>query len=90
MAIVWPMSPGILGKLVGSELEFHRDSGHHDHAKIDGEDPRPESSRFMVALVAGPKRDGLQNDNQKRQSHGQLGKQVMESYGEREVQAVYR
>src|ERR1022692_4543452 len=73
---------------VGAELEFHGDSGHHTDDEIDAENLGPEAGRSVVTLVFGLERQGLQDHDQRRQSHGQLGKQVVIGHGEGEVQAV--
>ncbi len=44
----------------------------------------------LIALVARSQRHRLQDDDQKRQPHRELRKQVVESHGEREVQAINR
>ena len=73
---------------VGAELEFHRDSGHHADDEVDAENLRPEAGGPVVALVVGLERQSFQNHDQRRQSHGQLRKQVVIGHRERELQAV--
>jgi hypothetical protein len=56
--------------------------------EIDGEDFHPEARRLVVAWITGSKRGRLQDDDQKRQAHGELGKQIVERDREGELQAV--
>src|SRR5579859_5634909 len=78
------------GKLrpVRAELEFHGNSSDHTDRKIDSEDASPELRGAVVVLVARSKRFGLQVDKQEREPHRQLWKNVVEGYGERELQSV--
>ena len=75
---------------VGAELEFHGDAGDHAHGEIDGEDFGPEARRVMVVFVAGAQRHGLEHEDQERQPHGQLRKQIVKGNREGEVEAVKR
>src|ERR1039457_5554982 len=81
-----------LGKAgpVSPELKLHRDARDHAHGEVDREDLGPESSRAAVVLVARPQRHGLENQDQQRQPHGQLWKDVVKSHRECEVQTVNR
>ena len=69
-------------------MEFHRNASYHAHGEIDGEDLHPETGGFVVPRITGSESGGLQNDNQKRQPHGELGKQIMEGNRECEMQPV--
>src|SRR5258708_39998263 len=71
------------------ELKFHWDSRNNAESKIDPENPRPKSRRAVVMLVAGAQRLGLQVDDQERQPHRQLWKDVVKGYREGELQSVY-
>ena len=73
---------------VGAELELHGDAGDHAHGEIDGEDFGPEAGGAVVVLVAGAQRHGLEDQDQQRQSHGELREEVVKRHGEGEVQAV--
>src|SRR5882762_6969528 len=74
---------------VRAELKFHRDAGDNAQRKIHPEDPRPETCRTIVMFIAGSQRFGLQVDEQQRQSHRQLRKDVVKCNRESEVQPVY-
>ena len=73
---------------VGPELKFHGDAGDHAHGEIDGEYFCPEAGRAVVVLVAGAQGHGLEHQDQQREAHGQLRKEVVEGDGECEMQAV--
>jgi hypothetical protein len=49
-----------------------------------------ESSRAVVVLVARPQCHGLEDEDQQRQPHGQLRKDVVKRHREGEVQTVNR
>src|SRR5215831_348433 len=81
---------GKIGKLcpVGAELKFQRNAGDHAEGEAQRKDCRPEPSRPMVMLVAGPERAGHQVKQQQRQPHRQLWKEIMKSGGECKLQTV--
>lgn len=76
------------GSPIGAELKFHGNTGDHSHGKIDSEDANPEACRTLIIAVAAAPRDGLQHQNQKRQAHGELRKNVMERNGKGELQPM--
>ena len=51
---------------------------------------QPVSITDRMLFIAGAQRHGLEDDNQERQSHGQLRKDVVKRDGERELKAVDR
>ena len=73
---------------VGAELKFHRNASHHADDEIDAEDFCPEAGGLIVALVARLERDGFQDHDQRRQSHGQLREQVVIRDRKGKLQAV--
>ncbi len=73
---------------VGAELKLHRNARHHADDEVNAEDLGPEAGRLVVAVVAGLQGDGFQDDDQRRQSHGQLREQVVIRHGEGEMQAM--
>jgi hypothetical protein len=78
------------GKLspIGAELEFHRDAGNHAECKVDAKDFRPETGRAVVVLVTGAESNGFENDDEQREAHGQLRKQIMERYCKSEMKTM--
>src|SRR6476660_5982454 len=73
---------------VRAELELHRDAGHHTDSEVDAEDSNPESGGIIPPLVAGPQTEALQDNDEQRQPHRQLRKQVVIDDRERELQPV--
>ena len=59
-------------------------------AKLMAKILRPEARRSVVVFVAGAQRHGLEDQDQQRQPHGQLGKQVVKRDREGEMQPVNR
>src|SRR5579884_645719 len=78
------------GKLcpVCAELEFHWDSSDHTENKIDAKDFCPETRRLIINFIFRPQCHCLQHHNQQRQSHGELGKQVVECCCESKMKPV--
>src|SRR5581483_1392661 len=62
---------------VGAELEFHGNSGDYSCQEVDAENPGPEPGSVIVGRVAGAKRQGLENDYERCEAHGQLRKNVV-------------
>jgi hypothetical protein len=87
---------GAAGELtpVGAELELHGDAGNHTEEKIDGEDFAPEASGDIVLCllvrIIGAESDRFENDDQKREPHGELGEEIVVCDGEAEVNTVQR
>ena len=77
------------GRPVCAELEFHGNPRDHSESEVDGEDFGPEARRSAVPFVAGPQRHGLQDQDQKRQSHGELRKQIVVGDSESEMEPVH-
>src|SRR5580658_5855108 len=73
---------------VGAELEFHGNAGHNTEYEIDAKDLSPEAGRLAVDEIFTTQSDGLEHDNQQRQSHGELRKEIMEGRSESEVEAM--
>ncbi len=73
---------------VGAEFEFHGNAGDNAEDEIDAKDASPEAGSPVPLLTAGAKRDRLEDYDQKRKAHGELGKQVMECDGKGEMQPV--
>jgi hypothetical protein len=94
--VAWPASGqsrrGGLGepRPVRAELELHGDAGHHADGEVDGENLGPEAGALAVTFLAGAQSHGLQDDDQQRQPHGELRKDVVKRHRESEVQAVGR
>src|SRR5262245_16473426 len=73
---------------VRTELEFHENSGHHANDEVDSQDSCPEASCLMVGFVVTAQREGLQDDNERRKTHGELWKEVVEGDRKGKMQAV--
>src|SRR3984957_293174 len=73
---------------VGAKLKFQWNTGHHSQQKVNAENFRPETRRLMVSLIVAPKAKGLQNQDQRRQPHRELRKEIVECNGECEVDAM--
>src|SRR5581483_111718 len=58
------------------------------HDEIDAEDFCPEARRMIIGFVSSTERHALQHHNQRRQTHGQLWKQIVECNGEGKVETV--
>ncbi len=74
---------------VGPELELHGNSGDDAHDEVDSEDLSPETRGVLIERIAGADGYRLQDDDEQRKAHGQLGKQVMEGHREAEMNAVH-
>ena len=85
---------GAAGELapVGAELELHGDAGDDAEEEVDCEDPGPEAGGGVVpgllVGIVGAERDRFEDDDQKRESHGELGEEIVVRDGEAEVNAV--
>ncbi len=62
--------------------------GDHAHHEIDGENLGPESRAAVVVLIPRAQRHSFQDDQQQRQPHRQLRKDVMKSNRESELKAI--
>ena len=56
--------------------------------EVDPEDLAPEPGALVVVLVPGAERRGLEDEDQQRQPHGELGEEIVVGDGEGEVQAM--
>src|SRR5215469_636759 len=70
---------------VRSELELHRNSGDDADREIESEDLGPKPNRLIVFLVAGPERAPVPVNDEPRQPHRELRKQIMIDQREREL-----
>src|SRR2546421_12730488 len=70
---------GVFGKVrpIRSELEFHRNAGHDADREIQSENLRPEPNRLIVFFITGPKRAPFPINQEPRQPHGELRKEVV-------------
>ena len=73
---------------VRAELKFHGDPGDYAEGKINSKDAGPEPRRAMIVFVTGAERFRLEVDEQQRETHGELGKEVMKSDGEGKVKTM--
>src|SRR5579859_1566771 len=73
---------------VGAELELHGNASDHANQKIDAEYPGPKTRRLIVDFPTRTQAKSLQNHNQGREPHGELGEKIMKSYSEGKMQAV--
>ncbi len=73
---------------VGSKFELHGNAGDDTEDEIDAEDARPEAGSLIPLVVSGAQCDGLENDDQERKAHGELGKEVMECDSKGKMQPV--
>jgi len=85
-------APRTAGKLrpVGAELEFHWNPGNHAEDEIDGEDLCPKPGAYVISFIAVFKRKSFEDNDEQRQPHYELRKQIMKSDGEGEVNSVKR
>src|SRR5439155_21427852 len=66
---------------VGAELELHRDAGDDAGAEIQSENADPEPRRRVLAAQA-------QEEDEQREPHRELRKQVVVGDGEAELEAM--
>ena len=69
---------------VGAELELERNARHYADGEVDPEDAPPETRRFSGALISA-QRGPLENHDQERQPHRELGEQIVVRDGETEL-----
>src|SRR6266404_7004044 len=81
---------GVLGKVrpIGSELEFHRNTGDDADGKVQSEDLRPKPNSLVVFLVTTSERAPFPVNDEPRQPHGELRKEVVINDREPELQPV--
>ncbi len=70
---------GVSGKArpVRSELKLHRNARHHSDGEIEPENLGPESRGLVVFLITRPQGTPLPVDQEPRQTHGELRKEIM-------------
>jgi len=73
---------------VGPELELHGYAGDYAHREIDGENLRPKPRGVIVVFAPRVHRHGLENQDEQRETHGQLGKNVVKRNGKGEMKTV--
>src|SRR5262249_36063859 len=73
---------------VRAELELHRDAGHDADREVDAENPNPEPRRIVPARVAGSQAGRLENDDEQREAHRQLRKEIVVDDREGELQTM--
>src|SRR6266702_3043632 len=73
---------------VGAELKFHGNSSDDAENEVDGEYPGPESRGLVVPFVSSGQTDRLEDDDEQRQSHSELGKEIVERHREGKVDSV--
>ena len=73
---------------IGAELELHGDAGDDPHHERDAKDLRPKAHGAIVVGVSRAKREGLQHEDQEREPHRELRKQIVIGDGEREMQPM--
>ncbi|MNN26478.1 hypothetical protein D3C81_1399830 [compost metagenome] len=73
------------GAPVGAELVGHDQAGHHAHAKVDGEDLRPEVVEVAVDLLIRSQPQAFKHGQVTGKADGDGGEQDMEGNGEGEL-----
>ena len=73
---------------VRAKLKFHGNSSDHAQQEIDAENLRPETRRLIVDFILAAKAKGLEYNDQRRQTHGELREKIVESDGESEMNAM--
>src|ERR1041384_5792298 len=73
---------------IGAKLKLHRDSSDDAKEEIDGEYFGPEARRAVVALVPFPQSERLEDHDERREPHRELGEDIVVGYGEGEMQPM--
>src|ERR1043166_7791118 len=73
---------------IGAELKLHRDSREDAKEKIDGEYLGQEARGPFVALAPFPKSERLEDHDERREPHRELGEDIVVGYGEGEMQSM--
>ena len=70
---------GVFGEArpVRPELKLHRNAGHDPDGEIEPEDLGPESRGLVVFLITRPQGAPLPINQEPRQAHGELRKEIM-------------
>src|SRR5262249_35232107 len=69
-------------------LKLHRDASHDANGEVDPEDAPPEARRRVIALIAFANREDLEDEDEEREAHRELGKQVVVGDGESELKPI--
>jgi len=82
--------PCVIGKRrpIRAELKFQRDTGDDAKSETQGKDAGPEASDLMKVLTDAEEIPGAKVQDEQRQAHGELGKQIMKCRSDGELQAV--
>src|SRR5437016_7894629 len=83
-------SAGIFGKIrpVRSELKLHRNAGDDADREIKSEDLRPKANGLVVFFVPGSKGAPFPINEEPRQPHGELRKEIVINDREPELYPV--
>ncbi len=73
---------------IGSELELHGNSGYDTEEKVDCKYLGPETRCLVISLITFPEGERFEDDDQRRQAHRQLGKEIVIGNRKREVQPM--
>ena len=72
------------GGPVGAELKLHGDAGDDADDEVDGEDLSPKAGCVLIEGIFGTYRHRFQDDDEQREAHSELRKEIME--GERKAE----
>jgi hypothetical protein len=72
---------------VRAELELHRDAGDHAEGKAQAKQLQPEPGG-AIGFCVSAQGHGLEHQDEQRQPHGELRKEIVEGGGEAELQTV--
>src|SRR5207244_2317397 len=70
------------------ELEFQRDSGDDAERETEGENLGPEPRHLLIMVIAGHESTCPEVEEQQSQSHGQLGKEVVERHRDGKLKPI--
>jgi len=73
---------------VRAELKFHRNARNDTQREADSENLRPKPGSAIPFFIPVAQGDRLDDEDQQREPHRELRKNVMERDGEGELQAV--
>ena len=73
---------------VSPELKLHRNTGHHPDGEIETENLGPESRGLIVFLSTCPQSAPFPIDQEPRQAHGELRKEIVVGDREGELNTV--
>ena len=78
------------GRPIRSELEFHRNAGHHAEREVHREELRPKASGAFVARLPGTRREDRVPGDERRQPHRPDRKKIVEEDRKRELETIHR